>query len=98
MQELTVIYYRESKDLKQLSELGHYLKGSSATLGFTKVKDECEKIQHWGAQKDETGNNPEPDDAKNLRLIKESLKKVRTNVDEVNTLMVKYYKQLEGDD
>jgi len=43
---------REKKDgdyLKTLSELGHFLKGSSATLGLTKVKDSCEKIQHYGA-------------------------------------------------
>jgi len=88
----------EEKDLRQLSELGHYLKGSSATLGFTKVKDECEKIQHWGARKDETGSTPETDDKKNLKLINESLTKIRKNVEEVNDLMVRYYKQLEGDE
>jgi len=42
-----------SKDLQSLSDKGHFLKGSSATLGFTKVKDECEKIQNWGKKKDE---------------------------------------------
>ncbi|KAK6405435.1 Phosphorelay intermediate protein, partial [Oleoguttula sp. CCFEE 5521] len=42
----------ESKDLNALSQLGHFLKGSSATLGMTKVKDSCEKIQHYGAHKD----------------------------------------------
>lgn len=35
----------KAKNLTELSHLGHFLKGSSATLGFTKVKDECEKIQ-----------------------------------------------------
>lgn len=43
--------------LKDLSELGHFLKGSSATLGLTKVKDSCEKIQHYGQLKDESGTN-----------------------------------------
>ncbi|KAG8627347.1 hypothetical protein KVT40_004830 [Elsinoe batatas] len=47
----------EKKDLDQLSALGHFLKGSSATLGLTKVKDSCEKIQHFGAKKDESGAN-----------------------------------------
>ena len=37
--------FSEAKNLTELSHLGHFLKGSSATLGFTKVKDECEKIQ-----------------------------------------------------
>ncbi|TKX24072.1 multistep phosphorelay regulator [Elsinoe australis] len=46
----------EKKDLDQLSALGHFLKGSSATLGLTKVKDSCEKIQHFGAKKDESGS------------------------------------------
>merc|ERR1712000_228939 len=43
--------YLEDEDLEQLSALGHFLKGSSATLGLTKVKDSCEKIQHFGARK-----------------------------------------------
>ncbi|KAK6504865.1 hypothetical protein TWF481_006802 [Arthrobotrys musiformis] len=43
------------KDLGQLSSLGHFLKGSSATLGLFKVRDICEKIQHLGALKDEAG-------------------------------------------
>ncbi|KAI7689245.1 hypothetical protein KC322_g11940, partial [Hortaea werneckii] len=51
----------EKKDLAQLSALGHFLKGSSATLGLTKVKDSCEKIQHFGAHKDGTGEKEEPD-------------------------------------
>ncbi|KAK6360372.1 hypothetical protein TWF730_006515 [Orbilia blumenaviensis] len=43
-------------DFDQVSSLGHFLKGSSATLGLFKVRDACEKIQHLGALKDETGN------------------------------------------
>ncbi|KAI4276652.1 MAG: hypothetical protein L6R38_005597 [Xanthoria sp. 2 TBL-2021] len=34
---------------------GLLLKGSSAILGPSKVKDACEKIQHYGAYNDETG-------------------------------------------
>lgn len=45
----------KEKDLETLSQLGHFLKGSSATLGLTKVKNTCEKIQHLGSRKDETG-------------------------------------------
>jgi HPt (histidine-containing phosphotransfer) domain-containing protein len=36
-----------------LSALGHFLKGSSAALGVSKVKDSCEKIQHYGQCRDE---------------------------------------------
>lgn len=40
------------KDCKQLSSLGHFLKGSSATLGVTKVQNSCESIQHYGDLRD----------------------------------------------
>jgi len=39
-------------DCKQLSSLGHFLKGSSATLGVTKVQNSCESIQHYGDLRD----------------------------------------------
>ncbi|ODQ68390.1 histidine-phosphotransfer domain, HPT domain-containing protein [Nadsonia fulvescens var. elongata DSM 6958] len=45
----------ENRDLNQLSSLGHFLKGSSAALGLTKVQNSCEKIQHLGANMDESG-------------------------------------------
>lgn len=37
-----------SKRLDDLGSLGHFLKGSSATLGFSKIKDNCEIIQKFG--------------------------------------------------
>jgi HPt (histidine-containing phosphotransfer) domain-containing protein len=43
----------DAKDLKKLSDLGHFLKGSSAALGVSKVQASCEKIQHYGALWDE---------------------------------------------
>jgi HPt (histidine-containing phosphotransfer) domain-containing protein len=39
---------RARKDLAELSSLGHFLKGSSAALGLSKVKTSCENIQHFG--------------------------------------------------
>jgi len=43
-----------SKDLPELSSSGHFLKGSSAALGLTRVQNTCEMIQHCGAIPDET--------------------------------------------
>jgi len=43
----------EIDDLATLSSLGHFLKGSSAALGVSKVQASCEKIQHYGALRDE---------------------------------------------
>jgi HPt (histidine-containing phosphotransfer) domain-containing protein len=44
---------RTKKDLQRLSSLGHFLKGSSAALGVSKVQASCEKIQHYGQLRDE---------------------------------------------
>lgn len=81
----------KASDLAQLSSLGHFLKGSSATLGLTKVKDSCEKIQHYGQRKDETGTEDEPDEAKCLSRIKETLVAVREEYAEVEKVLRKFY-------
>ena len=62
----------DRKDLAKLSSLGHYLKGSSATLGLTKVRDSCEKIQNYGALKDEHGESS-LDEARILEVIIDTL-------------------------
>jgi len=36
----------KTKDLKQISQLGHFLKGSSAALGVKRVSATCEGIQN----------------------------------------------------
>jgi osomolarity two-component system phosphorelay intermediate protein YPD1 len=82
---------RTNKNLDALSSLGHFLKGSSATLGFTKVKDECEKIQHYGHKLNETGEVEEPDEAKCLRLIRQSLAEAKNAYEVVNVLMKRFY-------
>ncbi|KAG6815739.1 hypothetical protein H0H87_011850 [Tephrocybe sp. NHM501043] len=41
------------ENLDDLSALGHFLKGSSAALGLSKVQESCEKIQHYGKKRDE---------------------------------------------
>lgn len=81
----------KAKNLDELSKLGHFLKGSSATLGFTKVRDECEKIQHYGHKKNDTGELDEPDEDKCLRLINESLAEAKRAYKAVNELMKTYY-------
>jgi len=44
--------YIQKKDLPKLSSLGHFLKGSSATLGLIKLKDSCERIQNLGTTRE----------------------------------------------
>ena len=84
---------RRNKNLQALSDKGHFLKGSSATLGFTKIKDECEKIQNYGRKKDETGTIDEPDTEKCLRLIDESLTEAKKAYKVVEALMKRYYSE-----
>ena len=86
----------ESRDLNQLSQLGHFLKGSSATLGLTKVKDSCEKIQHFGAKKDETGTNDVDDDDECLKSLKEEIKITKKEFVVVEKQLKKFYRD-EGE-
>lgn len=81
----------ESKDLAQLSALGHFLKGSSATLGLTKVKDSCEKIQHFGAFKDETGTHDEPDAEVCLKACKTTIAQAKEEFKEVEKALRRFY-------
>ena len=88
---LTVSFHREKRDLAQLSALGHFLKGSSATLGLTKVKDSCEKIQHFGAHKDETGTRDEPSDDKCLEKLKATIAQAKEEFREVEKALRRFY-------
>ncbi|KAF8454567.1 osomolarity two-component system, phosphorelay intermediate protein YPD1, partial [Terfezia claveryi] len=74
--EKTIIDMREGlrmKDLGVLSSLGHFLKGSSATLGLIKIKNACEAIQHLGAGQDEFGRKIDTDPKESLNQIQKKL-------------------------
>ncbi|KAF2730496.1 hpt domain-containing protein [Polyplosphaeria fusca] len=80
----------QAKDLKTLSELGHFLKGSSATLGLTKVKDECEKIQHYGQKKDATGTKDlSSDDA--LSSLQTAIDQAKKEFKDVEKVLKRFY-------
>ncbi|RGB29720.1 signal transduction histidine kinase [Rhizophagus diaphanus] len=82
----------EVRDLDELSKLGHFLKGSSAAIGLTKVKASCEKMQHFGNMKDETGTNTiSEDDA--LTKISTLLEKVKDEYKEAETYLKNFYKE-----
>lgn len=79
-------------DLEKLSQLGHFLKGSSATLGLVKVRDGCEKIQRYGKNENVDGS-PEPDSDLCLKRITEALKVVKADYTDVEKTLRKYYAQ-----
>ncbi|KAI9824545.1 MAG: hypothetical protein M1832_001634 [Thelocarpon impressellum] len=86
----------ERRDLAQLSSLGHFLKGSSATLGLTKVKDGCEKIQWYGLHKDGDGAHDEPSDDVCLDRIRATLSQVEEDYGEAEKVLREYYDALDG--
>ena len=86
-----LIYVRRERELETLSSLGHFLKGSSATLGLTKVKDSCEKIQHYGAHKDDAGQPSKMADAALLEKIKGTVATVKVEYKEAERVLKQFY-------
>lgn len=83
--------YSDEKDWNSLSSLGHFLKGSSATLGLTKVKDACEKIQHC---KEELPKE-EAEKEKAIEGIKKTLKEVKSDYEEVAHILKRFFGDTE---
>jgi HPt (histidine-containing phosphotransfer) domain-containing protein len=84
----------ETKDLTKLSSLGHFLKGSSAALGVSKVQASCEKIQHYGQLRDEEENEDLTSEAA-LQKIKPLLETVKDEYAVAQKWMKNWY--LEND-
>ncbi|KAH7173715.1 signal transduction histidine kinase [Fusarium flagelliforme] len=84
----------EKKDLEELSSLGHFLKGSSATLGLVKVKNACEAIQRYGKNENLDGSTLD-DDEKCLELIRDSFTAVKKDYDVVKEQLERYYENKE---
>jgi len=80
----------EAKQLEELSSLGHFLKGSSATLGLVKIRDGCENIQRYGKQEN-TDGSPLPDADKCLKLIDETLQSVKGDFTHAKTVLREHY-------
>lgn len=76
--------------MNKLSELGHFLKGSSATLGLNVIKNGCEKIQHLGKGLDEKGDF-EQSEEECLKQITEELKKIRSDYVIVEAALKHFY-------
>jgi len=78
-------------DLPQVTSKGHFLKGSSATLGFVKVRDSCEKIQHLGNELDEAGLKHIKDKAESIKRITNALRDLSIDIGEVKDIMKAKY-------
>ncbi|KAG9327596.1 hypothetical protein KVV02_003841 [Mortierella alpina] len=85
----------EERKFADLSRLGHFLKGSSAALGLTKVKESCEKLQQYGNCKDADGVNAITN-GEAEKLIKALLKQMREEYDEAEKYLRVFYDAQEA--
>lgn len=75
--------------------MGHFLKGSSATLGVVGVRNSCELIQHYGDLKDnETGKDLTAEVA--LAKISVALKEGRAEYKEAEKWLNKWYEDAKA--
>jgi len=79
-----------SSNLPELSNLGHFLKGSSATLGFNKIRDSCQLIQQYGNGRSVDGNQSVDRDTC-IKKIGDALNKVKLDTAELEELMRKFF-------
>lgn len=80
----------KQKNLKELYTLGHFLKGSSATLGFTKVKDSCQIIQQYG-NKVTLDNIAEPNEDVCIAQITNALAQAKRDMEELKRLLLAFF-------
>lgn len=80
------------EDLEKLSSLGHFLKGSSATLGLVKIRDSCEKVQRYG-KKENVDGSPEPDEKLCLERISQTLVILKEEFDDVEQVLQKFFEK-----
>lgn len=79
-----------AQDLGELSKLGHFLKGSSATLGFSLIRDSCQVIQQYGSHLNVDGSL-EASDAVCLGKIREALSDVKVHTADLKEMMKGFF-------
>lgn len=85
---------KENKpDLPELSSQGHFLKGSSVTLGLTRLRDYCERIQNYGSGKDDKGDAVDLDPKTLVKMIEDTLKEAKHEYSFIEAKLRKYYEQ-----
>lgn len=83
------------KNLLELSSLGHFLKGSSAALGVSKVQLSCEHIQHYGQLREDAAVLTE---AEAIVKITKSLARARVEYGEAKNWLEWFYVKYKSED
>ncbi|QEU61110.1 Ypd1 [Kluyveromyces lactis] len=81
-------HIKTDKNLDQLGQLGHFLKGSSASLGLQRIAWVCERIQNYGQKREGSGIT----DDNYIQLIQNSLDLARKEFDSAKNELGQYYK------
>ena len=79
-----------AQELKELSTLGHFLKGSSAAVGVTKVRNSCDTIQHYGNCQDADGMT-KLSEAEAFEKLKRTLEQVKEEYKEAKATFHSFF-------
>ncbi len=92
--------FRAQNNLPELSSLGHFLKGSSAALGVSKVQLSCEHIQHYGHLQEGTvsGTVVPLSEREAIVKITESLARAREEYKEAKVWLDWFYASYKAGD
>lgn len=89
------LHHSAADDLAKLSSLGHFLKGSSAALGVSKVQASCEQVQHYGDLRDEDMDS-DLTPAQALAKIGVTLKRVKLEYAAAEKWLKEYFGGLDA--
>lgn len=92
IEEILLSEQQDAESLNKLSQLGHYLKGSAASLGLVKIQEQCERIQNYGLLKNFDG--AVPDDGRDFwGGVKLALSSARVEFESARKFLSDYYKE-----
>ncbi|KAJ2797826.1 Phosphorelay intermediate protein [Coemansia helicoidea] len=86
-----------SKDLSKLSSLGHFLKGSSATIGVKRVQECCRRIQYLGKLHSISGEGT-VDEEEALKLIAQELLAGKREYQKAEEFLGYFYESSSADE
>ncbi|KAH8744598.1 hpt domain-containing protein [Diaporthe sp. PMI_573] len=81
------------KDLKKMASLSVFLKGSSATLGFVKVNNRCEKIRQY-CWKETIGGTPWHCEEACIPHITVALEMLKTEYNELEKILKVFFSSI----
>ena len=82
-----------SKDLDRLSKLGHFLKGSSASVGLIAVSKHCASMQNLGSCRDAESGTKKISEGDALKEIEALMKDLTAEQGRAKKWLEEFYKE-----